>query len=290
MIAKKSISITTQGAIPLGKQGEGGVLEILFPQPAQLMTERWELNHRRATDRGAYPVPLEIRGNNLVWQVTTGDTGIPGRGEAELTCYGGDGQVLKSRTYNTNVNKSITTGGEVPDPVKPWYDSIMEGIREVDDAAVKSVNGVVPDGSGNVTVDASVPAALVQKVNANEKAISQKLDADELPAAVENALAQAKESGAFDGAKGEKGDPGEKGDKGDTGAQGIQGEKGDKGDTGAQGAKGDKGDPGETGATGAAGAKGADGYTPVKGTDYWTEADIAEIKSYVDEAILGGAW
>jgi hypothetical protein len=35
---------------------------------------------------------------------------------------------------------------------------------------------------------------------------------------------------------------------------------------------------------------GSDGYTPVRGTDYWTDADKAEIKSYVDEAILGGAW
>ena len=53
---------------------------------------------------------------------------------------------------------------------------------------------------------------------------------------------------------------------------------------GAQGEKGDKGDPG------ANGANGKDGYTPLRGTDYWTEADIAEIKSYVDNAILGGAW
>lgn len=36
--------------------------------------------------------------------------------------------------------------------------------------------------------------------------------------------------------------------------------------------------------------KGADGKTPVRGTDYWTSSDIAEIKSYVDDAILGGAW
>lgn len=36
--------------------------------------------------------------------------------------------------------------------------------------------------------------------------------------------------------------------------------------------------------------KGADGKTPVRGTDYWTASDIAEIKSYVDNAILGGAW
>ena len=48
--------------------------------------------------------------------------------------------------------------------------------------------------------------------------------------------------------------------------------------------KGEKGDKGDTGETG------ADGYTPVRGTDYWTEADKAEIKSYVDQAILGGDW
>ena len=36
--------------------------------------------------------------------------------------------------------------------------------------------------------------------------------------------------------------------------------------------------------------KGADGHTPVKGTDYWTEADKSEIKQYVDDAILNGEW
>ncbi|MBQ4557557.1 MAG: hypothetical protein IJA60_07925 [Clostridia bacterium] len=33
-----------------------------------------------------------------------------------------------------------------------------------------------------------------------------------------------------------------------------------------------------------------DGYTPKRGTDYWTDADKTEIKSYVDECILGGEW
>lgn len=41
---------------------------------------------------------------------------------------------------------------------------------------------------------------------------------------------------------------------------------------------------------GSKGSTGAAGKTPVRGADYWTAADIAEIKSYVDEAILGGAW
>lgn len=38
------------------------------------------------------------------------------------------------------------------------------------------------------------------------------------------------------------------------------------------------------------GPKGDPGRTPARGTDYWTAADVAQIKSYVDEAILGGEW
>ena len=38
------------------------------------------------------------------------------------------------------------------------------------------------------------------------------------------------------------------------------------------------------------GGGGKDDYTPQKGVDYWTEEDKAEIKAYVDDAILGGAW
>lgn len=60
---------------------------------------------------------------------------------------------------------------------------------------------------------------------------------------------------------------GAKGDTGETGAQGIPGEKGDAGD---KGDKGDKGDP---------------GYTPVKGTDYYTDADKTEIVNAVLDAL-----
>jgi hypothetical protein len=63
-------------------------------------------------------------------------------------------------------------------------------------------------------------------------------------------------------ARGERGVKGDKGDTGAQGPQGIQGAKGEKGDTGAQGPKGDTGEA---------------GYTPQKGVDYFTQADIAEI-------------
>lgn len=55
---------------------------------------------------------------------------------------------------------------------------------------------------------------------------------DEFQEAVNDALAQAKASGEFDGAKGDKGD------KGDQGIQGIQGPKGDSGPAGPQGSPG----------------------------------------------------
>lgn len=58
-------------------------------------------------------------------------------------------------------------------------------------------------------------------------------------------------------------------------------------DASLEGFEGGKGEPGKDGVDG---KDGEDGYTPVRGTDYWTEEDKAEIKSYVDEAILGGAW
>ena len=71
----------------------------------------------------------------------------------------------------------------------------------------------------------------------------------------------------------------EDGEQGPQGVQGIQGATGPKGDTGATGPQGPKGDTGATGATG------ADGHTPVRGTDYWTDADQSAIKAYVDEKI-----
>lgn len=112
------------------------------------------------------------------------------------------------------------------------------------------------------------------------------------------------------GAKGDKGDTGsqgiqgERGLQGEQGIQGIQGEKGKDGtsvtvtnvttsaaDGGSNivtfsdgktvtiknGSKGSQGEKGADGAKGDKGDKGDTGKTPVKGTDYWTSNDKAEI-------------
>ena len=116
-----------------------------------------------------------------------------------------------------------------------------------------------------------------------------------------------------------KGDKGDKGDTGEQGEQGVQGEKG------ADGAKGDNGSDGvgiksveqtttsttdggdnvitvtktdgttstftvkngSKGSAGASGSNGKDGYTPVKGTDYFTEEDKAELVEDVVSSLDG---
>lgn len=47
---------------------------------------------------------------------------------------------------------------------------------------------------------------------------------------------------------------------------------------------------GSRGSNGTNGKDGADGKTPVRGSDYWTDSDIASIKSYLETVILNGEW
>lgn len=153
----KQVCATSKSAICLGQQGENAVVEVIFQQPSELMAEEWQLNHQRAADRAAYPCPLEKRENSLVWRVTSGDTANHGTGVAQLICYGKSGEVLKSRIYSTVVLKSVTAGGEAPDPVKPWYEDIMMRLNQ---GGVSSVADVPPDSNGNVPLTAKNVGAL----------------------------------------------------------------------------------------------------------------------------------
>ena len=123
--------------------------------------------------------------------------------------------------------------------------------------ALENAEGVNPEA-----VEAAVQKYLEENPVSPESIGA--LSAEMLPEVIEDALAQAKASGDFRGAAGE------------TGAQGPQGEQGIQGEPGP---KGDKGDKGDTGAMGAA------GKTPVKGVDYWTEADKETIVQEVITAL-----
>ena len=83
------------------------------------------------------------------------------------------------------------------------------------------------------------------------------------------------------GPEGPRGPQGEPGRDGQDGAPGPAGPAGPAGKDGAPGQQGPQGEPGTPG------TPGQDGHTPVKGTDYWTETDKAEIVADVIAAIPG---
>lgn len=78
------------------------------------------------------------------------------------------------------------------------------------------------------------------------------------------------------------GPTGPTGPQGPQGIQGIQGPEGPAGPQGVQGIQGPTGPDGPTGPTGPA------GYTPLRGTDYWTEEDKEEIVNEVLNQTGGG--
>lgn len=80
----------------------------------------------------------------------------------------------------------------------------------------------VSGGSADVD-DTLTKAGYAADAKAAGDAIGKKLDKTALPTAVNDALAQAKASGEFDGAKGEKGDKGDTGPAGPKGADGKDG-------------------------------------------------------------------
>lgn len=212
----------------------------------------------------------------------------------------GELERITTSSFNYTVKPSIMNDlDEVieGDPEYPLVDEIMEQLKTVDPSQFAT----------NESVDSKIAAIELTPGPKGDK--GDPFTYNDFTAEQLAALKGEKGDKGDTGDVGPQGPAGEKGDKGETGPQGLQGEpgpKGDPGEVGPAGEKGDKGDPGDIGPqgpqgeTGPAGPKGADGYTPVKGTDYFTESDIAQVREglatteYVNtklgdiETLLGG--
>ena len=169
-------------------------------------------------------------------------------------------------------------GGEPEPPTPTVYEQIIAMLNEIE-------TGGIPDDKIAAAVQAYLEAHPVES-----------LTAEDVQRIVSEYVAAHKEE-----LKGEKGDTGSPGADGKDGADGMDGAPGADGksaydiavDNGFVGTEAEwleslKGASGADGKDGADGNPGADGYTPVKGTDYWTADDIAEITAYIDNQI-GGA-
>ena len=153
-----------------------------------------------------------MEGHVLIWEVTNADTAVAGNGTVELMGLA-DGKKKLSAITKTYI-RATTTGATTapPDSARPWVDQVLEAAERAEAAAerAESAGGSGGSGGGIVTeTDPTVhdwakqpqkPTYTADEVNAIGK--------DALPQAIEAALAQAKESGEFDGAQGEPGKSG----------------------------------------------------------------------------------
>jgi len=258
------------------KRGDTGrVLHISLSDggvPYAIGTDCYGIFTARKGDGTVLYDPCTIEKDVLTYTFTEQTCAAAGPMPAEIRLYGSEGKLLTSARFVLEVRDTV------------WHPEDVESAHRMDalDALVLEV------------------ADLKEKLEKGEFAGSS------------GGQGEKGEKGdpGPQGEKGEKGDPGpqgEKGEKGDPGPQGEKGEKGDRGEDGTMtfadltqeqkdslkgekgdpGEKGEKGDPGAEGPQGPAGEKGetgpagADGKTPVKGVDYFTEEEKAELVAAV---------
>lgn len=221
-------------------------------------------------------------------------------GVVQIGLFAGD--IRASRMAILRALPSVRSAAGAPaDPAPDVYDQLMELINGMGGAKPDDIAKAVADYLAEHPVeetDPTVPewAKAEKKPTYTAAEVGAVAQAD-LQAATDAALAQAKASGAFDGAKGADGKDGTNGKDGAdgkpgaAGADGVTPHIGDNGNWYIGSTNTGKPSRGATGATGPQGPKGetgTDGKTPVKGTDYWTAADKQEIVNSVIAALPDG--
>lgn len=244
--------------IILGRQGEDRAVRVVWPGIVSDWSSLYgdgsfQLSVRRFSDENAYPVVVEVNGDDIRFTVTSAETSIAGIGKCELT-YIANGTIAKSATWETVVLNSLTgqTPSEPPEePAKSWFTSIQGQIGNLAELAtaskdnlVAAINEAAQSGGGggasielDTTLTQSGKAADAKAVGdalAGKQPKGDYLTQNELQSATNAALAQAKESGEFDGADGITPSIGNNGNwyigTTDTGKP-SRGEKGDPGDS-----------------------------------------------------------
>lgn len=190
------------GVIDLGKQVEGLVTRVALPN-IRRGEGAMQLLHQRADDQKPYLVPITEDGDKIYWIVSRLDTAYPGRGQAELQWLGENGAVAKSVTYQTNVIRSMSEPGAVPDePLKPYTQAVAKDAQAAKDAAASATEAArtaeASAGQAGQAAQSAQEAALAAAQNAaaaetaKEAAKQAQTGAEEAKTAAEKAAQEAK--------------------------------------------------------------------------------------------------
>jgi hypothetical protein len=198
-------------------------------------------------------------------------------------------QLTNDKGYITGYTETDpTVPAWAKEPNKPSYDKSEVGLGKVDNVKqysasnpppypVSSVNGK----TGAVTLDAAAVGARPDTWMPSAADVGA-LTESALGGAVNNALAQAKASGEFDGADGQNGASGKDGTS--VTVKSVSESTADGGNNVVTFSDG-KTLTVKNGSKGSSGSNGKDGKTPVKGTDYFTAADKTEMVNSVKAAL-----
>ena len=136
--------------IILGRQGEDRAVRVVWPGIVSDWSSLYgdgsfQLSVRRFGDENAYPVAVEVNGDDVCFTVTSTETAIAGNGKCELT-YIANGSIAKSSTWETVVLNSFT--GQAPseppeEPAKSWFTAIQGQIGNLADLATASKDNLV---------------------------------------------------------------------------------------------------------------------------------------------------
>lgn len=270
-------------AIDLGKCGENNVRQI------EIDLSEWMNEYPGASvalyisqpNTTVYLAATKLEEGILKWPILNTYTAAPGFGSVEIVMSGKNGERLKSATANIFVSESMSEDeqGEAPEYMKPYVDQVAENAAKVEKALeeIKSIDtqsGKMPTGGefGQILAKKSNADYDTHWINPPEGGPGGS-DPDAVKSVTVN---------------GTKHEPDEDGNV-DLGMIGGNGGSSVALDTTLT----QSGKAADAKATGDAVSQLLQQITegmPVKGRDYWTAADIAEIKSYVDDAILNGAW
>ena len=136
--------------IILGRQGEDKAVRVVWPGIVSDWSSLYgdgsfQLSVRRFGDENAYPVVVEVNGDDIRFTVTSAETAIAGNGKCELT-YIANGTIAKSATWETVVLNSLTgqTPSEPPgEPAKSWFTAIQGQIGNLGNLATASKDNLV---------------------------------------------------------------------------------------------------------------------------------------------------
>ena len=136
--------------IILGRQGEDNAVRVVWPGIVSDWSSLYgdgsfQLSVRRFGDENAYPVVVEVNGDDIRFTVTSAETAIAGNGKCELT-YIANGTIAKSATWETVVLNSLT--GHAPseppeEPAKSWFTAIQGQIGNLSNLATASKDNLV---------------------------------------------------------------------------------------------------------------------------------------------------